>query len=57
MKVIRILTSAGITGFESPAAEYTQLPIDLDYLLVEHPGTTFLGQACGDNAKSGDLRW
>ncbi|CAK1715345.1 DNA polymerase V [Vibrio crassostreae] len=49
MKAIQISASAGVTGFESPAAEYTQLPIDLDELLVEHPSATFLGQACGDS--------
>ncbi|MDG2810006.1 S24 family peptidase, partial [Vibrio parahaemolyticus] len=35
MKVIPILASAGITGFESPAAEYRQLGMSLDELLVE----------------------
>ena len=49
MKVIPILASAGITGFESPAAEYTQLGMDLDELLVEHPSATFLGQAFGES--------
>ncbi|MBE3662137.1 DNA polymerase V, partial [Vibrio navarrensis] len=37
MKVIPIYASAGITGFESPAAEYKKLAIDLDELLIEHP--------------------
>jgi DNA polymerase V len=49
MKVIPILASAGITGFESPAAEYTQLGMDLDELLIEHPSATFLGQAFGES--------
>ncbi|EHY9845489.1 MULTISPECIES: LexA family protein [Vibrio] len=49
MKVIPISASAGITGFESPAAEYTQLDLDLDHLLVEHPSATFIGSACGDS--------
>lgn len=49
MKIIPVYASAGITGFESPAAEYTQLPMDLDELLVEHPSATFIGQACGDS--------
>ncbi|MDF5168636.1 translesion error-prone DNA polymerase V autoproteolytic subunit [Vibrio parahaemolyticus] len=49
MRVIPISASAGITGFESPAAEYTQLDLDLDQLLVEHPSATFIGCACGDS--------
>ncbi len=49
MKVIPILASAGITGFESPAAEYAQLGISLDELLVEHPSATFIGQAMGES--------
>ena len=47
MKVIPISASAGITGFESPAADYKQLPLSLDELLVEHPSATFIGQASG----------
>ena len=47
MKVIPISASAGITGFESPAADYKQLPLSLDELLVEHPSATFIGQANG----------
>lgn len=49
MKVIPIKASAGIHGFESPAAEYTQLKLTLDDLLIEHPSSTFLGRACGDS--------
>nr|MBF4401080.1 S24 family peptidase [Vibrio anguillarum] len=49
MKVIPIFAHAGITGFESPAEEYTQLTLDLDQLLIEHPSATFLGYACGDS--------
>ncbi|MFA0569311.1 MAG: translesion error-prone DNA polymerase V autoproteolytic subunit [Vibrio gallaecicus] len=49
MNIIPISASAGITGFESPAAEYTQLPCNLDQLLVEHPSSTFIGKACGDS--------
>lgn len=49
MKVIPIFASAGIHGFESPAAEYTQAGLDLDDLLIEHPSATFLGQAKGDS--------
>ncbi len=49
MKVIPILASAGITGFESPAAEYAQLGMNLDELLIEHPSATFIGQATGES--------
>ncbi len=45
MRVIPIPAQAGITGFESPAAEYGQLAMSLDDLLVEHPSSTFLGIA------------
>jgi len=47
MKFIRITASAGITGFESPASDYLQLPLSLDALLVEHPSATFIGKADG----------
>ena len=49
MNVIPISAHAGITGFESPAAEYRQLSLNLDELLVEHPSATFLGRANGDS--------
>ncbi|MEZ9370450.1 LexA family protein [Shewanella sp. 10N.286.51.B2] len=49
MKIIPIYASAGITGFESPAAEYKQSPLCLDDLLIEHPSATFIGQAKGDS--------
>lgn len=49
MKVIPITASAGITGFESPAQDYKQLPLSLDELLVEHPSATFIGRASGES--------
>ncbi|MBU2919131.1 translesion error-prone DNA polymerase V autoproteolytic subunit [Psychrosphaera sp. F3M07] len=49
MKVIPINIDAGISGFESPAAEYTELGLSLDKLLVKHPNATFIGQANGDS--------
>ena len=49
MHVIPIPAQAGITGFESPAAEYGQLAMSLDDLLVEHPSSTFLGIAQGES--------
>jgi DNA polymerase V len=60
MKFIRITASAGITGFESPASDYLQLPLSLDALLVEHPSATFIGKADGSSMQgvgifSGDI--
>jgi DNA polymerase V len=49
MRVIPRPAHAGITGFESPAAEYSQLGISLDDLLVEHPSSTFIGIAQGES--------
>jgi DNA polymerase V len=49
MRVILSKASAGITGFESPATDYSQLPLSLDELLIEHPSATFIGQAQGDS--------
>lgn len=49
MKVIPIYASAGIAGFESPAAEYVELGLSLDQLLIQHPQATFVGLACGDS--------
>ena len=49
MKFTPILIEAGITGFESPAAEYTQLGLSIDELLIEHPSATFMGVANGDS--------
>ena len=51
MKVISIYIEAGITGFESPAAEYTELGLSLDELLIKHPNATFIGLANGDSMK------
>ncbi|OEE47974.1 DNA polymerase V [Enterovibrio norvegicus] len=49
MNIIPIFASAGITGFESPASDYRQLPLSLDELLVEHPSSTFIGKASGES--------
>lgn len=49
MKVIPIYASAGVSGFESPAAEYTQLALSLDDILIQHPNATFIGLASGDS--------
>ncbi|MEJ6077177.1 translesion error-prone DNA polymerase V autoproteolytic subunit [Vibrio sp. 1-Bac 57] len=60
MNFILITASAGITGFESPASDYLQLPLSLDALLVEHPNATFIGKADGHSMQdvgiySGDI--
>lgn len=49
LQIIPVTAQAGITGFESPAAEYKQLALNLDELLIEHPTATFIGQAQGDS--------
>ncbi|AWB57682.1 S24 family peptidase [Colwellia sp. Arc7-D] len=47
MKVIPIYIEAGISGFESPAAEYKELGLSLDQLLISNPDATFIGLAQG----------
>ena len=47
MRVIPFYIEAGITGFESPAAEYKELGLSLDRLLIENPSATFIGLASG----------
>ena len=49
MKVIPIFIEAGISGFESPAAEYKELGLSLDQLLIAHPDATFIGLAQGQS--------
>lgn len=49
MKVIPIYAQAGISGFESPAAEYKELGLSLDQLIIKHPNATFIGQASGES--------
>ncbi|MDA0152240.1 MULTISPECIES: S24 family peptidase [unclassified Vibrio] len=49
MNVIPIKASAGLNGFESPAAEYQQLKLSLDEILVSKPSCTWLGVASGDS--------
>lgn len=60
LQVIPLIAQAGITGFESPAAEYTQLGLSLDQLLIDHPSATYIGYCKGDSMTgdgifSGDL--
>ncbi|MBB1387341.1 S24 family peptidase [Pseudoalteromonas sp. SG45-5] len=49
MFVIPIYIEAGVCGFESPAAQYTELGITLDELLIKHPDATFIGIASGNS--------
>ena len=49
MKVIPIYIEAGISGFESPAAEYKELGLSLDQLLITKPDATFIGVAKGQS--------
>ena len=60
MKVIPLYCACGISGFESPAAEYQELGLSLEQLLIQHPNATFIGLASGDSMRgrgifSGDL--
>lgn len=55
MRVIPIPARAGITGFESPAAEYTQLGLSLDELLIQHPSSTFIAYAQGDSMQEAGI--
>ncbi|KIF53131.1 MULTISPECIES: LexA family protein [Vibrio harveyi group] len=47
MKVIPIMASAGISGFESPASEYSDLGLSIEDLILKNPNATFIGQATG----------
>lgn len=49
MIVCPISVQAGITGFESPAADYLQPQLSIDDLLIGHPNATFLGAASDDS--------
>lgn len=60
MQVLPIYCDCGITGFESPAAEYREMGLSLDELLIKNPNATFIGLASGDSMQkigifSGDL--
>ena len=49
MKILPIYIEAGISGFESPAAEYKELGLSLDQLLISNPDATFIGLAQGQS--------
>jgi len=42
MQVIPIKAQAGLIGFESAAAEYTEMELSLDELLIEKPSATWI---------------
>ena len=52
--------SCSLTSWESPAAEYVELGVSLDSILVNTPNATYLAYANGDSMEnvgiySGDL--
>ena len=49
MFVIPVYIEAGVCGFESPAAQYAELGVSLDELLIKHPDGTFIGIASGNS--------
>tara|TARA_R110001583_G_scaffold173171_2_gene327022 strand:+ start:11509 stop:11769 length:261 start_codon:yes stop_codon:yes gene_type:complete len=51
LKFILIEAPAGIVGFESSAAKYTQLSLDLDLLLIDNPSATYIGVTQGESMK------
>jgi DNA polymerase V len=60
LQVIPIYCDCGITGFESPAAEYREMGLSLDELLIKNPNATFIGLANGNSMEkigifTGDL--
>ncbi|EPJ49128.1 MAG: SOS mutagenesis protein RulA [Osedax symbiont Rs2] len=60
LKIIPTPAQCGMTGFESPASEYTQVGLSLDQHLVADPEATYLCFAEGDSMQgfgifSGDM--
>lgn len=51
MKVVPILIQAGITGFESPAAEYSEKTLNLNDL-IHNPGAVFVWKAIDNSMQS-----
>ena len=49
MFVIPVYIEAGVCGFESPAAQYAELGVSFDELLIKHPDATFIGIASGNS--------
>ena len=60
LKIFLTRAQCGMTGFESPAAQYSQSGLNLDQYLVAHPEATYLCFAEGDSMQgfgifSGDM--
>lgn len=53
--VLPVFIDASITGFESPAAEFKDLDLSLDSLLISHPSATFIGIASGPSMQSSGI--
>jgi DNA polymerase V len=49
MKILPILCDCGISGFQSPSADYQEIGLSLDELLINHPNATFIGKASGNS--------
>jgi len=49
LNIITLRAQCGMTGFESPAAEYKQSDLDLSELLIQHPEATYACFAEGDS--------
>lgn len=52
MSLPLILIDAGITGFESPASQYSELGLCIDRLLINKPSATFITSHSGDGLTS-----
>lgn len=53
MKIIPIKVQAGLLGFEAIGAEYNDLELSLDDLLIEKPSATWIGLAQGRSLAKG----
>lgn len=49
LEFVTILADAGVTGFESPAADYAKHELLLDDVLIERKSSTFLARASGNS--------
>lgn len=49
LKLFNTAASCSLSSWESPAAEYTELSVSLDSILINNPNSTFLAYACGDS--------
>ncbi len=49
MKKIPFLITPAQAGFATPVQDFTELPLDLNSYLVQHPAATFLVRVSGDS--------